>query len=32
MTFEFTRTGSRASSIVVRYEDDFVAARAVRKQ
>jgi len=32
MVLEFTRSGGRATSIVVRYEDDFVAARAVRKQ
>jgi hypothetical protein len=32
MVLEFTRTGGRAASIVVRYEDDVVAARATRKQ
>ena len=31
MVFEFSRSGSKATSIVARYEDDFVAARAVRK-
>jgi hypothetical protein len=31
MVFEFTRASGRAASIVVRYDDDAVAARAVRK-
>jgi hypothetical protein len=31
MVLEFTRTAGRATAIVVRYEDDVVAARAVRK-